>query len=113
MTKYDNDTITFARETVERYVPKGTRVTAIVTHVSSSGMSRRIRFFVPAQRQDGSLHISEVTYAFAIILGLPIKEDNNGYGLNVSGAGMDMRFHVVNNVSRAMYQDDYAISLEN
>lgn len=113
MTKYDNDTVRYARETVARYVPIGTRVTAIVTHVSSSGMSRRIRFFVPAQRQDGSLHISEVTHAFAIVLGLPIKEDGNGYGLNISGAGMDMRFHVVSRVSRLMYRDDYVLSLDN
>lgn len=113
MTKYTPEATAYARETLERYAPKGTRFTAIVTHVSSSGMSRRIRFFVPAQRQDGTLFISELTYALAILLELPTKEDGNGYGLSVHGAGMDMRFHVVSSVSRALYGDDYALSLDN
>lgn len=113
MTKYTPETIEYARETVARYAPKGTRVTAIVTHVSSSGMTRRIRFFVPAQHSDGSLFISELTYAFGIVLGYPIKEDGNGYGVSVQGAGMDMRFHVISQVSRAIHGDDYAISLDN
>lgn len=113
MTKHTPEAIAYARETLERYAPKGTRFTAIVTHVSASGMSRRIRFFVPAQRQDGTLFISELTYALAIVLDLPIKEDGNGYGLSVHGAGMDMRFHVVSSVSRALYGDDYALSLDN
>ena len=112
-TKLDIETIQYARDTIARYAPKGTRVTAIVTHVSQSGMSRRIRFFVPAQRSDGSLFISELTHAFAVVLDYPVKEDGNGYGLKVQGAGMDMRFYVVSQVSRALYGDDYAISLEN
>ena len=113
MTKYTPEAIAYARETLERYAPKGTRFTAIVTHVSSSGMSRRIRFFVPAQRQDGTLFTSELTYALAIVLGYPVKDDGNGYGLHVHGAGMDMRFHVISSVSRALYGDDYALSLDN
>ena len=113
MSKYSPDAVEFARETVARYAPKGTRVTAIVTHVSQSGMSRRIRFFVPAQRQDGTLFISELTHAFATVLGYPVKEDGNGYGVKVQGAGMDMRFHVISQVSRVIHGDDYAISLDN
>ncbi len=113
MTKYTQESIDYARQSIERYAPKHTRVTAIVTHVSSSGMSRRIRFFVPSQRQDGTLFISELTHAFAVIMGVPVKEDGNGYGLSVHGAGMDMRFHVVSNVARALYHDDYALSLDN
>lgn len=111
--KYDKETVKYARDTIARYAPEGTRVTAVVTHVSQSGMTRRIRFYVPAQRPDGSLHISELTHAFAIALGYPTKEDGNGYGLKVQGAGMDMRFHVISQVSRLVHGDDYAISLEN
>jgi hypothetical protein len=107
--KYAKEAIEYARETVERYAPKGTRVRAVVTHVSRSGMSRRIRFFVPAQRQDGSLFISELTHAFAIVLDYRVKEDGNGYGLKVDGAGMDMAFHVISSVSRALYGDDYSL----
>lgn len=113
MSKYSPEAVEFARETVARYAPKGTRVTAIVTHVSSSGMTRRIRFFVPARHNDGSLFISELTHAFATVLGSPVKEDGNGYGLSVHGAGMDMRFHVISHVSRVIHGDDYAISLDN
>ena len=110
---YAQESIDYARQSIERYAPKGTRVTAIVTHVSKSGMSRRIRFFVPAQRQDGTLHIAELTHAFAIVNGYTIKDDGNGYGLNVHGAGMDMRFHVIYNVSLSVYSDGYALSLDN
>ena len=111
--KYTQESIDYARQTVERYAPKGTRITAVVSHVSKSGMSRRIRFFVPVQRQDGTLFISELTYAFAILTDNAVKDDGNGYGVHVSGCGMDMRFHVISSVSRALYRDDYAISLDN
>lgn len=113
MTKYTPETVAYAHESVARYAPRHARITAIVTHVSSSGMSRRIRFFVPAQRTDGTLHIVELTHAFAVITDNKVKEDGNGYGLNVHGAGMDMRFHIISSVSRALYGYDYAFTLDN
>jgi hypothetical protein len=113
MTKHTRESIEYAHETVMRYAPEGTRVTALVTHVSKSGMSRRIRFFVPTIDRNGNPEIVELTHAFAVVTDNNVKDDGNGYGVNVHGCGMDMRFHIISNVSRALYRDDYKLSLAN
>ncbi len=60
-------------------------VYCIVGHVSKSGMSRDIRFYVV---YDGEL--VSLTWAIATVLGLPLKSE----GLRIGGAGLDMRFAV-------------------
>lgn len=113
MAKHTPESIAYAHESVARYAPRDTRITAVVTHVSKSGMSRRIRFFVPIINNLGEPQIVELTHAFAVITDNRVKEDGNGYGVNVHGAGMDMRFHIISSVSRAQYGYDYAFTLDN
>jgi hypothetical protein len=87
-----------ALETIRRYVrspikvgerlPNGHRrlrptVYATVTHVSKSGMSRDIRFYVVA---DGKL--VSLTWAIGTLIGCRVTDK----GVRVSGCGMDMRF---------------------
>jgi hypothetical protein len=87
-------------------------IKGIVTSVSASGMTRRIRFFTvdmtatEYNRETGehfnAPRVIEVTHLIGRIL-----EDNvNDNGLKVTGCGMDMIFHTVYNVSRILYRDN-------
>ena len=75
------------------------KVYALVTHVSNSGMSRRIKFYVPTL-DDNQLGIYNVTHEIANLLDYPI----NDKGLRVDGAGMDEEFAVVYDLSRTIYK---------
>ncbi len=74
---------------------KGDRQTVycIVGHVSKSGMSRDIRFYVVHNGELVSL-----TWAIATVLGYPIKSE----GLRIGGAGMDMRFAVLDHLAHKL-----------
>lgn len=102
MTKKMADSSEVARsaDVVRKYLPKGSRVRGVVVSVSRSGMSRRIRFFAGSA---GDTH--DLTYEFAQLTGWAL----NDRGLLVNGCGMDMVFHTVYTVSRAVYGDGYAI----
>lgn len=65
----------------------GIQVHAIVRHVSKSGMSRRIDFFVLRNEWADC-----ITRRIAILLGMPFHPDK---GLKVDGCGMDMGFHCI------------------
>jgi hypothetical protein len=78
---------------LKEVVKPGDTLYTILRHVSKSGMSRRISVYSEGMRMLDSL-VSEVTgYKFA----------SKGDGLVVSGCGMDMGFHLVYNVSSALY----------
>lgn len=90
---------------------------ANVRHVSASGMTRKISFYVvdvlPAS--DGADVIARgelvnVTYHVANALGFKIKNFNGRDVINVQGAGMDMCFKVTYDLSATLYGDGYAIS---
>ena len=72
------------------------RVKCVLRHVSRSGMSRRIDFYAVV---DGDLVY--LTQSIAWVLDMSMKTDSQG--LTVGGCGMDMGFHVVNNLSMALY----------
>lgn len=65
-----------------------------VNHVSKSGMSRDIQIFLIVNNEPWN-----ITPATALILGWPL----NDRGVRVSGAGMDMGFHLVYNLSASLF----------
>jgi len=86
----------------------------VLRAVSRDGMSRCIDFFIV---RDGQ--IRDITGLVAGLLGLRLSTKfgpaNNS--AIVGGCGMDMGFHVVSNVSRALFQGkrdrpDYVINCE-
>ena len=75
------------------------KIYADVVHVSSSGMSRRIKFYLVEKN-----HIVRITHIIAwlatyVDLGeyQQGKKYLTGHGLNVGGCGMDMIFHTLYN----------------
>lgn len=85
-----------ARTFLAEYLPPGTTVYTVVTHVAKSGMSRRIRCIVI---DDGQPY--DISGMVGRLLGYR-RNDRDG-GLMVSGCGMDMGFHLVNSLSYAMH----------
>jgi len=73
-------------------------VYAIIRHVSASGMSRIIDFYVIKDERPYWLSgcISMVT---------GFKLDKSDRGLRVYGCGMDMAYHVVSSLSEELYGD--------
>lgn len=76
-----------------------------LNHVSQSGMTRRISFYVVRKNKiiDLTRHISNVT---------GLKVSKNG-GLTVGGCGMDMGFSVVYDLSRTLYPKGFRSSERN
>lgn len=95
-----------AIETLKKMLPPGTRVYTKLDHVSSSGMKRVISLYVPA-KYDTGLAIDCLNYYVA--LALDDKLDAKYSGIKVSGAGMDMGYHLVYSLSSVLYKDGYAL----
>ena len=87
------------RKVVEAIPPNvhGTRrpVYTNVTHVSRSGMSRRMRFYVVGP--DGAL--TSLTYTMAVLQGT--CEDRRGF--RIDGCGMDMGFAAFDHCMHVAY----------
>jgi len=95
--KADRD---YAREQLlTNYVSEGTRVYTILRHRSSSGMSRDISLVVA----DSDGRISDITFYAAAALGDRLIESKGYRAIRVSGAGMDMGFHLVYNLSSVLF----------
>lgn len=93
-----------ARAHLLRYLKPGDTLYTVLRHVSSSGMSRRIDVY--------KLNGGEPDYLsgwVGAILGLRVHDKG---GLVVGGCGMDMGFHVVSNLSRALFPDGYGCTGE-
>ena len=76
---------------------KNKRVYATVLHVSSSGMSRVIKFIAITKQGD----VYNLNNLIHDITGY--RHDNNYYGLRVYGCGMDMIFNTLYNVNAIAY----------
>lgn len=86
-------------------LPKNTRIYSIVRHVSKSGMSRLIDFYVMVDNRP-----MWVTPAIRDILGY--KQDEKTSALKVGGTGMDMCFHVVYSLGYKLHNDGYYFTSE-
>jgi hypothetical protein len=85
---------------------KTTNVFTIVRHVSSSGMSRVIQPIVFESGRPGQP--SYLGFHAARVIGWPY--DRKHEGVKVSGAGMDMTFHLVYTLSQVLFKDGYVLS---
>lgn len=90
-----------ALDQLRELCPPNTTVHTVVRHVTSSGMGRTISAFVIKDNQLRDLDwlINKADIGF--------KADSRRPGLKVGGAGMDMAFHLVYTLSRALYPDGY------
>ena len=81
---------------IKKIVKPGDTVHCFLRHVSSSGMSRRISFYVVKKNKLIGLdwYINRI---------LDYSRDSNNEGLKVSGCGMDMGFSVVYNLGSALW----------
>ena len=87
---------TEARGKLREMFPRGSRVHVVLRHVSRSGMLRHISVL---HAQDGA--IRDVSYLVA--RALDYRRDLDDGGIVVHGAGMDMGFELVYNLSMALY----------
>jgi hypothetical protein len=94
-----------SRKWLLEHIKPGDTVHCVLRHVSASGMSRRIDFYV--------MHDNEPVYITGhagLLLGYRVPEVSRG--MIVGGCGMDMGFSVVYNLSRALFQDNFVCTGE-
>ena len=87
--------------TLREWMPEGTTVYTILRGVSRSGMQRIIS---PIVFQNGEPIFPESN--IAKLLGWNLAKDQ---GIKVTGAEMDMGFHLVYTLSQALYGEGYAL----
>lgn len=80
------------------YVKPDTKVYTILRSASASGMSRSISLVV-AQGDE----VIDITYYAAHALGDKLIESKGHRAIRVNGAGMDMGFHLVYNLSSVLF----------
>lgn len=101
MTKYTADQIAAARERLA-FLKPGDVIRTKVLHVSRSGMQREIGVYVARVTDDGQPYIADLSLAVAVLTGNRIS---NWGGVVVRGAGMNVAFHLVYSLGRAIYPD--------
>lgn len=89
-----------AIEKLRGMLPKGSVVYSNLTRVSASGMSRRIRCYIPVKADNG-LEIMDITWMVSNAL----EWSMNDSGILVSGCGMDMGFHLISTLARVIHRD--------
>ena len=97
MTKYTKEEKQEAREYLMTLLKPGDVVYTVLKHVSRSGMSRVIDLYI--MRDNQPVRISRV--AAKLLEGYSEKYE----GCKASGCGMDMGFHLVYNLSYALFPE--------
>ncbi len=95
-------------ERMRELVKPGDTLYTICDHVSKSGMSRAIRVVLPVTvERDGKQEIDHLhpNYLIAQILGLKQREGKDA--MTVGGCGMDMGFHLIYSLGRALWPDGF------
>lgn len=81
----------------------------IIQHVSQSGMTRHITPILMYKRTDGEIDYYNLSWQVSEVTSFKYTSKNGYDALVVGGCGMDMAFHLVYNIARAIYGDGYAI----
>tara|TARA_A100001201_G_scaffold71938_1_gene65760 strand:- start:267 stop:575 length:309 start_codon:yes stop_codon:yes gene_type:complete len=91
-----------SEEWLKKYLKKGDTVYTICKHVSQSGMTRHIAFYIMLDNEPFIInaHIADV---------LDMKFNKHNDALKVSGTGMDLGFHIVYSLSYTLFNDGYHI----
>jgi len=91
-----------AIEALKEHVKPDDVLYAQLEHVSKSGMTRFIKV-----RRIKDDYPYDLTYLASVALGWKLSKRYDA--IEVGGCGMDMGFHLISNLSRVLYGDDYAI----
>lgn len=98
MARYSETDVKESIKRLRKICPPGTTVYTVLRHVSRSGMMREISLYVIRKGE-----LRSITWDAARALKNPINRGHSFWALRVSGAGMDMGFHVVNSLSYALH----------
>lgn len=101
MTKYTAAQIATARERLA-FLKPGDVIQTKLLHVSRSGMTREIGAYVARVTDDGQPCIADLSWSVAVLTGQRISDRG---GVVVGGAGMDMGFHLIYSLGRALYPE--------
>ena len=93
-------------DNLKELIHKDDKICTILRRVSARGMSRVISVLVIADYHE----IICVDYYISKLLGIPLRQTDQGRGLVVSGCGMDMGFDLVYQISYALFGDGYSLS---
>lgn len=106
--KYSKKDIAEARETLLNMIKPGETVFTVLRHKSASGMQREIGLVLirigAVNCPDYVLHPN---YSVSRLLGM---RQGKREGIVIGGCGMDMGWHLVSNLSRALYGDEKALN---
>jgi hypothetical protein len=95
-----------ARAMLREWVKPGDTVWTVLRHVSRSGMQRTVSLVVIEDDGRGNgPEVRDIDGAVARALGMTFDRDRGG--VKVGGAGMDMGFHLVYELGRALWPEGY------
>lgn len=102
-----------ALERLRGWVKPGDTVWCVLRHRSASGMYRAIDFYTitPDRERAEGVSIGWLSYNIAKALGMRFDEKHEAVG--VSGAGMDMGFHVVYTLAYTLWPDGFRCTGKN
>ena len=95
-----------ARAELRRILRPGSTACTILRHVSRSGMARDISIIVNDDGGDGFGEPRDITYLVACVLRERLRDSHGHYAIRMTGAGMDMGFALIYNLSHALWQPD-------
>lgn len=100
---------------LREWLKPGDTVYTILEHVSSSGMSRAIRFVIPKVDENGKPYFLHPNHAIGVVLGLRFHTSRGRTtdALHVQGCGMDMGFDCVYNLGWRLWPNGVPCSGEN
>lgn len=107
MTKVKQQERQDAIDKLRQWYRPGDTVFTILEHVSRSGMSRQIRVVIPYVTENGQIDHLHPNHLIAKALGW--RQAKRGDGIIVSGAGMDMGYHLAYTLSHVLFSDGSAL----
>ena len=78
----------------------------ILRSVSASGMTRHISLVVAGVNDEGKADLYDITWLAAHAMDEKVQERNGHRTIKVNGAGMDMGFHLVYNLSSVLFHGE-------
>lgn len=105
MSSHTKEEIKSAEAALRQLVKPDDRLYAVVSKISRSGMSRRIRFYKLDEDHPYGPYMASLTYTMSVYLGVPCNDD----GLLVRGAGMDMVFYTSYTLAHRLFGDGYLL----
>ena len=100
-----------SREQLKTFIPEGETLYTQTVRVSQSGMTRHIK--VRQLKINKTFNnVTPLNWSYLVSKAIGWSLSNATNGVIVRGCGMDMGFHLVNTLSRLLYDKDYAIKHE-